>query len=177
MSLLDRYLPEFHVRSRHQIQIQATPEAVYEALTHLNLARSFTLRTLFRLRGLPASSVTWKDFEKMRFIRLGEIPNREMLLGIIGKFWTLRGHLQRVDPPGFLAFSQEGFAKGVWFFHLESSDGKNTTLTTETRVFCLGKEAERRFRLYWTFIGPASGWVRKIGLRLIKKDAEVAVLK
>src|SRR4029450_1662024 len=180
MSLLDRFLPEFQVRSRHQIEIQAPPETVYEALNRLNLARSFTLQTLFRLRGLPAASATWKDIEKMGFVRLQERPNREILFGIIGKFWILRGvqgHLKRVDPEGFRAFSEEGFAKGVWYFGLESPDGKATSLSTETRVFCLGKAAERRFRLYWVLIGPFSGWIRKIALRRVKEEAESAVLK
>lgn len=30
----------------------------------------------------------------------------------------------------------------------------------------------RRFRLYWTFVGPASGWIRREMLRAVRLQAE-----
>ena len=47
-----------------------------------------------------------------------------------------------------------------------------TLLATETRVLCLDTASRRRFRLYWTLIGPFSGLIRKDILRSIKRQAE-----
>jgi hypothetical protein len=48
----------------------------------------------------------------------------------------------------------------------------NTELSTETRVQCADAATRRRFRVYWAIVGPASGWIRREILRLIRRTAE-----
>ncbi len=65
------------------------------------------------------------------------------------------------------------FAKAAWNFFIEELGDGRVRLTTETRVRCTSGGA--LFRLYWFFVGPFSGWVRREMLRLIKEDAEKGV--
>jgi hypothetical protein len=47
-------------------------------------------------------------------------------------------------------------------------------LSTETRILCFGENARRTFRLYWTFVGPFSGLIRRGLLRGVRARAERA---
>ena len=47
-----------------------------------------------------------------------------------------------------------------------------TELTTETRVLCADAGARRRFLPYWYLIRPASGMIRRVMLREIRRSAE-----
>jgi hypothetical protein len=108
----------------------------------------------------------------MRFILLGEKPNEELLLGLVGRFWTLSGELRRLDSEGFRKFNEPGFAKAAWNFSLsERSDG-SVLLETETRVCCTNDASRKRFRLYWFVIGVFSGLIRREVLRAVKQNAE-----
>jgi hypothetical protein len=161
------------VRKRHATVARASVPATWEALLALDLSRSRIVRALFALRGLPASAMTWQGLERLRFIRLAEEPPRELLLGIVGRFWTPSGHLQRLTPEEFAAFDRPRFAKAVWNFRVEERGDGLVELSTETRVRCTSGGA--LFGLYWFFVGPFSGWVRREMLRLIKEEAEEGV--
>ena len=45
-------------------------------------------------------------------------------------------------------------------------------LSTETRIAYFGGEARRRFRAYWLFVRPFSGFLRRSLLAGIKRRAE-----
>ena len=132
---------------------------------------------LFRLRGIPAgrfapNCFTLDDFLKMRFILLGEKPNEELLLGLVGRFWTASGELRRLDAEGFRSFNEQGYAKAVWNFSLAGQRDGSVLLETETRVYCLDQMSRRRFRLYWLVVGPFSGLIRREVLQAVKRSAE-----
>ncbi|HKY62272.1 MAG TPA: hypothetical protein VJR29_02545 [bacterium] len=172
--LLERYLPEFQFRNKHSTVIRAPSARVYRAMESLNLSRSLPVRILLRLRGLPTSGSTWENFRRLRFCELGRIPEREFALGVVGQFWTWKGRLQRLDAQGFLNFAQEGYAKAIWHFGLEPAGEGRSVLHTETRIQCLGDKAYRKFRRYWNFIAPFSGFIRKRSLEIVRCDAEAA---
>lgn len=172
-SLLDDYLSFWDVRKRHRTTASASVAATWQALQALDLSRSRIIRALFVLRGLPTSALTLQGMERLRFIRLAEDPPSELVLGIVGRFWTPTGHLQRLTPEEFVAFDRPGFAKAVWNFQVEDVGDGVVELSTETRVRCTSGGA--LFRLYWFFVGPFSGWVRREMLRLIKEAAEKGV--
>ncbi len=138
----------------------------------LDVSRSRPIQWLFKLRGLPLSALTLEGLRKIGFAVLGEIPNQELLLGIVGRFWTLKGGLQVIDAEGFKSFNKEGYAKAVCGFHLRSRTETISQIVTETRIHCLDEQSFRRFRVYWIFIGPFSAWIRREALRIIKKEAE-----
>lgn len=182
--LIDEYLPEYDVVERHRTAIRASRERVYEAVRELDMTRSPVIRGLFALRGLPALlarssarrvgslGLTLDGLLDTGFVLLGERPGEELLLGLVGRFWTPTGDLVRVEAKDFRDFRQPGYARAVWNFSLSESEAGATLLATETRVRCLDSASRRRFRLYWTVVGPFSGLIRREILRSIKRDVE-----
>ena len=183
--LIDESLPVYDVVERHRTKVRAPVERVYDAVRRLDLGGSATIRSLFWLRELPARlrpsdrgaagrrlGLTLDALLEGGFVLLGERPNRELVLGLVGRFWTASGDLQRLDAGGFRDFRRPGYAKAAWNFSVEEQDDGTTLLATETRVLCLDGASRRRFRLYWTLVGPFSGMIRKDVLRSIKRQAE-----
>ena len=170
--LINEYLSIYDVNSKYSIDVNTSPEKVYGKIYSLDLGESRIIRLLFRLRGMPKESVTLEGLQKMRFVKLGEVKNEELLLGVIGRFWTMTGDLQKVNAEEFKKFEKEGYAKAVWNFTLTEKPNEVTEVTTETRVHCIGEACRNRFLRYWRIIGPFSGWIRKEALRVIKRNSE-----
>lgn len=175
--LIDDFLPRYDVRERHRVKVHAPIDKVYAAIRRLDIGQTRLTMLLFRLRGIPAGRCaphcfTLDDFLKMRFILLGEKTNEELLLGLVGRFWTASGELRRLDAEGFRSFKEQGYAKAVWNFSLAGQRDGSVLLETETRVYCLDQTSRRRFRLYWLAVGPFSGLIRREVLRAIKRSAE-----
>lgn len=171
--LIDEFLPKFDVFEHHQIVVNAPIEQVFSAVLELDISQARLSKILFRLRGLPANArIAMPDFLKMGFVLLGERPNEELLLGLTGQFWKPSGNLQRLAADDFKTFNEAGYVKTVWNFTLsETADGK-VLLETETRVVCMDAASRRRFRIYWTFVGPFSALIRRDALRALKRKSE-----
>ena len=104
---------------------------------------------------------------------LEEDPGRELVFGIAGKFWRYDGGLRRLaDRQAFLDFAEEGFVKAAWNLRIDDERAEVCRLSTETRIAYFGPAARRKFRLYWTFIGPFSGAIRTGILRGVRRRAE-----
>ena len=110
--------------------------------------------------------------EKMGFVMLEQRPPEALILGLIGKFWTVHGSLQKFKPEEFITKDWKGQALATWSFELEPVSKNQTRLTTETRVLCPDVRSKKRFKLYWTLIEPFSGWIRKEILLAIKRQVE-----
>lgn len=169
--LIDEFLPEHDFVETHGISIHADAVDVYRAANEVDFSESLIIRGLMRLRGMSVANLTLSNLGKFKFEMLGETVNREMVIGLVGRFWTIGGGLQKIDTATFKSFNTPGFAKAVWNFSL-CPDGDNTRLTTETRIKCLGAETKRSFGLYWMFIQLFSGVIRMEMLKTIKRKAE-----
>lgn len=171
--LIDDFLPGYDVRERHRTRVHASLDEVYAAVRHLDISQAKLTQWLFRLRGIPvSSSFTLEDFLKMRFILLGTKPNEELLLGLVGRFWTPTGKLRRLDVEGYRSFNEQGYAKAAWNFTLSQQPDNSIQLETETRVYCMDDRSRRQFRLYWMVIGAFSGLIRREVLQAVKQKAE-----
>jgi hypothetical protein len=181
--LIEEYLSRYDVSEFHQIKIHAPADYVYAAARSLDLSDSPIIRLLFRLRELPAFfksnarskglGLTMDELLKSGFILLAD-SRREIVLGLVGRFWTWSGCIQHLDAEEFKAFDRKGFAKAAWNFYISEQGGGVSILSTETRVLCLDKSSLRRFRFYWFMIGRFSGLVRRVMLRSIRDEAEKA---
>lgn len=136
-------------------------------------------KALFFLRGygrrsLGASAGTLPEsIVRFGFTKLEEVPERELVFGIVGKFWRFDGGLRRLaDRDSFLAFAEDGYVKGAWNLRVEPAEGGGSVLSTETRIHTFGPAARRKFRLYWTLVGPFSGLIRQALLRGARSRAE-----
>ncbi|MBI3658786.1 MAG: hypothetical protein HY232_20525 [Acidobacteria bacterium] len=181
--IIEEFLPVYDVVERHCIEIHAPQDAVYRAARALDLKESSLVRWLFRLRELPARlgrkqesnnplGLNMDGLLRSGFILLAENPPHEFVLGLVGRFWTAAGDIQRLDADGYHHFSQPGYAKAAWNFSLSSRTPSVTHLATETRVHCLDEMSRQRFRRYWIFIRPFSGLIRRAGLRAIKRHTD-----
>lgn len=178
--LLDTWLPEFDVSKRHATQIAASPERVYEEVLRYDFGDSIVTALLMGLRGYgfrrkrtgaaEGSSFT-ERLERFAFTLLEEKPGEELVFGLVGKFWRPDGGLRRLSREEFAAFAEPGFAKAAWNLRLDPGPGSACTLSTETRVLCLGEGARRKFVFYWRFVEPFAGLIRRSLLRGIRRAA------
>ena len=181
---LDRHLPVYGHREVHEMTVKAGPDEVMRAVRELKgrdvaLANVlFALRSLpARLRGLPVRQSRPEDrvvdiILKGGFTLLEEKPF-EMIVGVIGRFWQPTGSIVPLAGPAeFASWNREGYAKGIMNFTVEPVADGRTRLRTETRVLPLGQAAARKFRLYWLFVRPGSGLIRRIWLAAIRRRAE-----
>lgn len=170
--LHEKYLPEYHFHEVHATTIKKPPQLIFPLLVTLDFSHSWLIRVLFWLRGMPRDMMNLRGLSDNRFLELERIPDREIIIGLIGQFYRPDGNLQPFEPSGFIAFQQEGFLKATWNFKLIPLDDHHTKLETETRIFCMGDPVRKKFRLYWFFIRPFSGLIRLEVLRILRKKAE-----
>jgi len=119
--LIDEFLSEYDFVERHGISIHATPADIYRAANETDFSESFIIRWLFRLRGMSGENVTLRSMKRSRFEILGETLDREMVVGLVGRFWTIGGGLQKIDAESFKRFGTAGYAKAVWNFSLSNT--------------------------------------------------------
>jgi hypothetical protein len=192
--LLDEFLPEFDVRTRHTSRVAASPGRVYASLRTANFDHWGLTRVLYALRTLPSFPVspreTWRRFRQALgrkhsniddmlaggFTLLGERPDEELVLGTAGRFWRIRGELWPTDPERFRETLPLGTAKAAWSFGVRRGADGTTELWTETRVLCADSAARRHFRAYWRLIGPFSGLIRREMLAAIRWEASARCL-
>ena len=187
--LIDEFLPDYDVVERHETRVRASPRAVYAAIAQADLAFSPVVRLLLALRMLPSiilrrpdtvreaarrlgRPITLRAFEERGFTILAEDPPRELLIGLVGTFWTPTGGLRAVDAATFRGPQPAGTARAAWNFMVVPGDGADCRLTTETRVQCADADSRRRFRWYWRLVRPGSGIIRLAMLRSIRTHAE-----
>ena len=170
--LIDRALPRYDEREYHQIEISGDRTEVYQTVRALDFSDSLLIRTLFRLRGLPATATNLDGLLRVGFLLVDEIPNVEFVLGLVGKFWTLRAQIVELDAVQYTEFSKPGYAKLAWNFAIQESAPGLVRLSTETRIMCTDSHSKSRFKLYWYFIGRFSGLTRREMLRGVKMRIE-----
>jgi hypothetical protein len=177
---LDRFLPDYDVRSAHETLIEANLGATYTALMKTKFSDSLIVRTLLRVRSLgrplpprPTMTNLFDDLEKGGFLKLWLEPEREVVFGIAGRFWLpVPERVKLHTVPEFQQFDTCGYAKAAWNISLYETSSGLTKLRTETRIRCFGSTARSRFRLYWALVGPFSGVTRSELLRLVKRNAQ-----
>jgi hypothetical protein len=161
---LDRVIPQWDVRTRRSIEIEAPAARIWRTLHETTMRETRVTRLLFRIRGLP-SARDRSILELEGFTTISEEPERELVVGAVGKPWSPRAGLVR--NADVAAFDRPGYARMALNVTL---DGR--TLATETRVRCTDRRSRRLFRLYWLVVGPFSRLVRADWLRAIKRRAE-----
>jgi hypothetical protein len=179
--LLDRFMPAFEVRERHETKVAAPAEITYAAARALDLGQSGLVRAIFRGRELlmgaaPAARRTAPDF-LTEILALGwrvlaEEPGRELVLGAVTQPWKAEVEFRGLPPEEFADFGEPGFAKIAWTLAVEPGGPDRSTFRTETRVVTTDPDSRRRFRRYWSFLSPGIVLIRYESLRLVRHEAE-----
>ena len=94
----------------------------------------------------------------------------------LSQAWRLLGGLTppQLDAAALRAWSQPGWIKAGMEFRLEPTR-LGTLLSTETRVLATDPGTRRAFAMYWFFIRPSSGAIRREVLRTVAHRAESQV--
>ena len=119
-ALINEFAPAYYMVQRHQTDVLAPVDRVYDAVRNLDLSGSRTIRGLFLLRELPASlrlvgrgnrrlGLTLDALLRSGFLLLGEKPKQEILLALVGRFWA---------PESRRRFRLYWHAKATWNFTL-----------------------------------------------------------
>jgi hypothetical protein len=194
-ALLDELMPTYDVVERHRTIVRASPDRVYAALRASDLSGGALTRALLAVRALPALLLAFArsprgalaelrerrergrghrlaDFERAGFSVVAERAPEELVIGLLGKFWTPRAGLRAdVAAADFRADPPSGHALAGWSFTVASRADGLTELATETRVRCAA-DARTRFRVYWLVVRPGSGLIRRAMLRAVRREAE-----
>jgi len=171
--LIDQVLPKYDESEYQQIEIRGDRREVYQTVRAIDFSDSIIIRTLFRLRGLPSASANVDGLLQVGFLLVNEIAPEELVLGLVGKFWTYRAEILKLDAAQYGEFSQKGYAKLAWNFAIQDFAPGLVRLSTETRVMCTDEHSRLRFKRYWSLVGRFSGLTRKEMLRVVKRRIEV----
>ena len=163
---IDDHLPHYDFLEWHEVTLKSTPQETYDTLQKVDLSDSFLIRILFFLRGMKPG--TFRSLQN-RFIVLSDDPPKEIILGLIGRPWELKGGILPITKEEYEIFKKPGFAKMAWSFNFEPEQN-GTHVSTETRILNTDEMCRKKFGIYWFFVRPFSGWVRKEILRLMQKE-------
>jgi hypothetical protein len=185
-SLLDEVLPSYDVNEIHSTRVGASPEAALAAVKSVTAKEIRLLGPLMAIRMLPSrlrhgprldratDAPVLDQFLHAGFVVLGERPASELVVGAVGRFWSLGGNapLKTIRArEDFVAFAEPGHAKAAMNFLVVPDEG-GTRIVTETRVAGTSAEATKSFRRYWRVIRLGSGAIRRSWLAAIRRRVE-----
>jgi hypothetical protein len=180
-SLLDRILPVWEVRERHETAIAVPAEVTWAAARALDLMRSPLVRAVIRGRELllgagPAVRTPAPDFLTevlaLGWRVLAEEPGRVLVLGAVTRPWEANVVFRGLPPEEFAAFAEPGYAKIAWTLEAEPRGADRSVFRTETRVVTTDPASRRRFRRYWRLVSPGIRLIRYESLRLVRQEAQ-----
>jgi hypothetical protein len=187
-TLLDQFLPESEFNGQVSVPIQASPRAIFQALRTVTLADMPLATLIGELRyaaeqkpdvAQDESSATQPFMELLMAnnanILLAEAPEREMVLGSVGKFHELVDQqiAPLANPQAFIDFDDPEYQKLAMSFRVSGHDpADGYRLTLEHRTHALSPTARRNFARYWLAIKPGGNFVSWLLLRAVKQRAE-----
>jgi hypothetical protein len=187
--LIDQFLPRYDFAIVHAQVFGVPPQVCLRAARNLDLFRHPAIKVLLdswalpqraarRLTGrrdggdrLPAATFRVEDMTRYGWDLLGENLS-EIVLGQISRPWKAASGAAgpAAAPAAFAAYDKPGYAKIALSLRADPRGTTSSILTMETRVALTDPASLRRFRRYWMVIGPFSGLLRRVALRLLDTD-------
>lgn len=153
----------------------ATSSKVVRALFALRTAGERVVQTVTRRTAEPApepASMRLRDMgEEGDWIRLASDPPREIVFGVIGRFWSGETVWEQTTPEGFRSFDRPGFARIACNFSLREYGEARTVISYECRTRATSEDARRGFMRCWRPLSPFIGMVLRAQLRLVAGGA------
>lgn len=176
-------MPDYEIAERHHIHIAAPVSITYESACGMDLERSPIIRAIFRTReailGANGSMETRpqgliEQTKAMGWEVLAEVPGREIVMGAVTQPWTGNVVFRALPPDEFARFHEPGFVKIAWTIRADPDGDFHSMHRTETRAIATDPIARAKFRRYWAAFSAGIVLIRRIGLRIVKKEAERA---
>jgi hypothetical protein len=153
MRTLDDVMAVFDWHEVHARFVAAEPPRAVAAALAAPATPDRVVRTLFRLRGLPAATTMEELFTLMGFETLARSAD-EVVVGASGRPWHPRGGI------GPFASAEPGYVRIAADVCAVQVPG-GAMLSTETRIAAVDDAARRAFGRYWRVVGPFSALIRK----------------
>src|SRR5205809_7520725 len=159
--LIDDWMPVYDAVERHERAVASPGAMVYAALWRTDFAASGVVRWLLALRGLgKPRSLTLASLTESGFVKLGDRPPHEVVLGVAGKFWTPSGGRVRLDAEAFRRFERPGYATAGSNFTVGDPPCGSARLAAEARIPSGAARARRCLRPSWRALRLGSGLIR-----------------
>ncbi|MDN5764386.1 MAG: molybdopterin-dependent oxidoreductase [Humibacillus sp.] len=179
MTTLAEALPRSRFSERHALDIEASPDQVWSALTALRWSDLRLTTPLMLLRGMGRTPTA----RGRRVLGRGPVVPLHLhapwyaATGAIGRPWQLRPERgpSVTNLQGIADFAEPGWLKYGMDFALEELPSGGTRVATTTLCEPTDESALRRFRPYWLLIRPFSGLIRRDLLHTIARRARPAV--
>jgi len=184
---LEGIVPEREFRDVISVTVNATPAAIFEALSKVTANEMPVAKAMGTIRYLPGRILGRRNVEagsaepfmgvllKTGTVVLAQEPDRELVVGSAGKYHQLLD--QEPEPftsaEEFHAFASPECQKLAMSIRVEATGtpGLNR-LVLEHRTQALSEASGRRFRRYWRVIKPTGAFATKQLLWAIKRRAE-----
>jgi hypothetical protein len=179
---LDRFLPEYDVRERHSIAIQAPARLVFETARRYDMKSLGPVAAILSMRawalGSTRSRAPRRGFvEETRSLGWGvleEETGRYYCSGAVCQPWLPDVVFRAVPPDEFSGYGEPDLVKIAWTLEALPLGPERTRFSTETRVAATDPEARRKFLRYWKFVRPGVVLIRYFLLRGIGRAAQKA---
>jgi hypothetical protein len=178
---LDRFMPQYDIVERHQIQVGAPAAVTFAAACELDIQRSAIVRAIFKGRELILGSDADRVERPREFLALtkslgwgvlAETPGREVIMGAVTQPWKANVVFRAVSPDAFAAFDEPDHVKIAWTLRAEPIDACTSVFRTETRAIATDASARAKFRTYWSLVSPGVALIRLATLRPVRDEAE-----
>jgi hypothetical protein len=180
-SLLDRFMPTYEMRERHQTQVAAPADLTFVAASEMDIQRVPLVRALFKGRALflggkvdeaerPRTLLAW--MKSLGWTVLADVPGRQVVVGTVMRPWEPDPTPRVVTPEEFAVFCEPEYVKIVSTWAAESVGPNQARFTIATPVAATDATATRLFRRYWSLFSPGSLLIRCMGLRLVRGEVE-----
>ncbi len=179
-ALLDRFIPRYDVVDHHAVRVTAPAEVTFSAARDMNLQDSAIIRAIFKGRELILRSKSDETPRPLGLAEqarswgwgvLAEAPGREIVFGAVTQPWLANPVFRALPPEEFERFHEPGYVKIAWTLRADPFNG-HSVVRTETRAATTDAMARAKFRRYWAFLSPGIILIRRIGLRLVRAEAE-----
>ncbi|MEU5265548.1 nitroreductase/quinone reductase family protein [Amycolatopsis sp. NPDC021455] len=175
--LIDRFLPRFDVTLTEHVVADAGLAETWQAVRDLDLMRVRSPLTHLAVfaRNTPAQLKPFAgDTALPGWLRLGETPGREVVLGAVGRFWQPGAEwydVRAMTPAGFAAFTEPDWGRITAAISVRPYGLSRTLVTCEARTATTDPVSARRFARYWWLVRPFVRFVMQATLRTIRDDA------
>jgi hypothetical protein len=179
--LLDRFMPVFDVRERHEVTVAAPAALVFEVARGFSMQSVPLVRAIFRLRALVMGSrqpAAWQpagmvaETQAMGWGALGEERGRWYVAGAVCQPWQGDVVFRPVPPAQFAAFAEPDLVKIAWTLEVEALAPDRARLVTETRARATDAAARAKFLHYWRWAGMGIVLIRWLLLPAVRREAE-----
>jgi hypothetical protein len=180
--VLDRFMPVYEVRGRHQIRVRAPAATTLAAAREMDLLQSPVARAMIKGRELILGATPdtrprprgglLADVRALGWGVLAEVPDHEIVVGAVTRPWEANGVFRALPLEEFAAFDAPGYVKIVGTLRADPVGVHESLFSTETRVVSTDAAARARFRRYWSCFSPGMILIRWFSLGPLKAEAE-----